>query len=202
MDARQLLGHARGRHEARLAQAQARAFGLFGVGEARVDRQHQGGVAAGVRVGRAGLACQVLRPGTQQAFGAGVPEVLVGHAREARIGQELLVLLEAVAREQQLLGVGTLGQLGCGVGRLEHAFGAEEARGALLGEVVDARVELAAHGVVHHRKLAAHARKPRRVRHGVQRGCTVAGDLQRAGDALGAGDADAHARERAGDAPP
>ncbi len=176
---------ARGRLE-----AQALALVFLRVGKAGVDGQHERRVTGAAGAGRG--------PGAREALRRGVPERLVQDAREARRLEAVAVLLEAVARERELRRVRAGRELlHRGVG-LYDALRLERAVGALLVQPVDAGVDLAAHGVVHHGHEAARAGDPGAPGHRVERGRAVKRPLQAAGQALCRGDANAHARERAG----
>ena len=154
VDARKLLGHPRALHEAGLAETKAGALVLLGVGEARVDRQHQRGVArlGDVVVGRSG-------GGAKQALPRGIPDSLVEKRRrhKARRLELGAVPLESVTREPQPVAVGALGPLGGARLGLAHALADEGAGGAGLVQLVDAGIDLAAHGVACHGDKTAHA---------------------------------------------
>ena len=77
--------------------------------------------------------------------------------------------LEAVTRELELVVVRALGPFGSAGLGLEHALAAEGADGTVLAQLIDARVDLAAHGVVGHGDKAANARQPRSPGNGVER---------------------------------
>ena len=61
---------------------------------------------------------------------------------------------------------------------------------------VDARIDLAAHGVCNNANGAAYARLPRAERHGIKRACTVKWQTRAACNTLCGGHANANARER------
>ena len=61
---------------------------------------------------------------------------------------------------------------------------------------VDARIDLAAHGVCNNTNGAAHARLPRAKRHGIKRTCAVKWQARAACNALCSCHANAYARER------
>ena len=166
VDARERIVHASELDGRRLLEAKARALGLLSVGEARVDGQDQRRVA--------GLGCGAVKdPGldgrAQQPLPRGVPCLLGREGREARGLKARPVLGQAVARKRELGRVGALRPRGdAGIG-LEDSLGREGAVCARLVELVDAGVDLAAHGVARHGERAARAGVPRRPRHRVER---------------------------------
>ena len=62
---------------------------------------------------------------------------------------------------------------------------------------VDARIDLAAHGVCNNTNGAAHARLPRAKRHSIKRTCAVQWQTRAAGNTLCGSHANADTRERA-----
>ena len=62
---------------------------------------------------------------------------------------------------------------------------------------VDARIDLAAHGVCNNANSAANTRLPRAERHGIKRACTVQWQARAACNALCGSHANADSRERA-----
>ncbi len=193
MDVGERVGGA-GRGDGRgLGHAEAHALVLLGVGQARVHGQHERGVA---RFG--GVIALARCSGMQQRLSRGVPEPLVEEAREAGSLEARLVLLEAVAREHELVPIVARRPPGHARICLAHALGGEGAVRALVVEHVDARVDLAAHGIVRDGEQPALPRQPCAPGDGVEGRGAVEHAAQAAGDSLGRGDADAHARERAG----
>ncbi len=107
------------------------------------------------------------------------------------------MLDETVAGKRDVGPVGAGRPQRHGVGGLHDALAGEEAHGALVAHLVQARIDLLAHGVAHHAHKAAHARLPHAPGHGVERGHAIARRLKAAGQALARGHADAHAGEGA-----
>ena len=191
MDARECVVDAGELHRRRLLEAQPRALGLLRVREARVDGQGQRRVA-GLLVKHASLHGSAKQP-----LAGGVPSVLGGKARKARSLKARPILDQPVSRERELGRIRTLGPGGNAGICLEDGLGGEGAVRAVAVQFVDAGVDLAAHGIASHRERATNASVPRRPRHRVERRGAVQGQPRPARKALGRGDADAHARERA-----
>ena len=198
VDACQLLGHAGALHKTRLAQAQTLALGLLGVGQARVDGQHQGRIA---RV--AHVIARTCRRRTQQSLRRGMPAGLIHEARKTRFLELRAILLQAIAGKHDGGRVRAKLSRPCihaGL-RLHHGLGDERAHGTLVAHLVDTRVDLAAHGVTHHAHHAARTGRPGSPGRGVERGGSVQGFAKTAAQALRRGNANAYAGERAGSAP-
>ena len=195
VDARERVIDAGELHGRRLLEAEVRALGLLGVREARVDGQDERRVA-GLLVKDAGLHGRVDQP-----LAGGIPRLLGREGCEARSLKACAVLDQAVACERELGRVGATGPVGhAGVG-LRHGLGREGAARARLVELVDAGIDLAAHGVAGNREHAARTGGIRRPGHRVERGSSVQRQPRAAREALGRGDTDAHARERSRAAP-
>ena len=193
MDASQRVVHAGKVNGGRGRKAQARALVLLGVGEARVDGQDQRRVSGGVK--GAGL-----NGGAHQALAGGVPRLLRRHLRGAKAGalKARAVLDQAVSGEGKLISI-LLGSPGLDAGvSLHDGLRGEGAVGAGLVQLVDAGVDLAAHGVSGHGELAADAGLVGGPGHGVERRGSVERTSQAAGKALCRGNANTHAREGAG----
>ena len=168
---------------------EAGALCLLGIREARVDGEQHGRVAAAELAGPLHGG-----KGLQQAEAVRGPQLL-GAKGEGALLEAGGVLAQAVADERQLLprlapGLGNLGGLAHGVEvKAGHApFIEHEAHG----------VDLLAHGVFDDSHAPAQASPPCMPGNGVERGHPEGRTAQAAGDALGGGDADAHAGERAG----
>ena len=145
---------ARGRLE-----AQALALVLLGVREARVDGKHQRRIA---RV-QGGRGC-----GERQPLARGVPQPLVQDALEAGRLKARAVLLEPVARKDEPGGVLACRPCRHALVGFAHGLGGEGAVRSGVIQLVDARVDLAAHGVVGHAEKPAHARLPDSPCRGIQ----------------------------------
>ena len=191
VDARKRVVHAGELDGRRLLEAKARALRLLGVREARVDGQDQRRVA--------GLLVKdpSLHGSPQEPLARGVPRPLGREGREPRGLKAGAVLGQAVARERKPGGIGPLRPRGHAGIRLEHGLGREGAVRTGLVKLVDAGIDLAAHGVSRHGEHAARARGPRRPRHRVERGGAIERKPRAARKALGRGNANPHARERA-----
>ena len=191
VDARKRVVHAGELDGRRLLEAKARALRLLGVREARVDGQDQRRVA--------GLLVKdpSLHGSPQEPLARGVPRPLGREGREPRGLKAGTVLGQTVARERKPGGIGPLRPRGHAGIRLEHGLGREGAVRTGLVKLVDAGIDLAAHGVSRHGEHAARARGPRRPRHRVERGGAIERKPRAARKALGRGNANPHARERA-----
>ena len=201
VDAGKRVVHAGDGGRQRLFEAQPSALVLLGIGEARVDGQHEGRIARVNGAVRDAPEHARSDGGTKQALARGMPGVLVSEAREARGLKLGAVLLEAIARKHDLPGVVARGPSLDGIGRLHDGLDLKQAHGAVLTHLVEGRVDLAAHGVSHNAHEPAHAVGPHAPGNGVERGHPVERAPQAARESLCRGDADAHARERAGTAP-
>ena len=180
-----------------LLEAQALGLVLLGVRKTGIDGQHER------RVARLDVGADGGEPGsmgTQQALALRVPDVLVREARKARRLKLGPVLLETVARECNVGGIGALRPCGNRLGHLGNRLHLKQALRPGLAHAIEARIDLAPHGIVHHAHQAANAGVPGAPGNRVERGGTKERALEPAGQALGRGDADAHARERTGPA--
>ena len=121
MDARERVVHTGELHGRRLLEAQARAFGLLGVGEARVDGKDERRISR-LLVKDAGLDGRANQP-----LAGGIPRLLGREGREARGLKARTILDQAVARERKLGRVSALRPRGhAGVG-LRHGLGRDGA---------------------------------------------------------------------------
>ena len=81
-------------------------------------------------------------------------------------------------------------------GGLDHVFALKLTLGALIDQHIQRRIYLTAHSVGQDTKLAAHASLPRRPSASVERRHAQQRNIGTTREALGSGDADAHARKR------
>ena len=184
-------------HGRGLLQAEARALVLLRVGKARVDGQHERRVA-GLLVKGPGL-----RRGAREPLARGPPGILGREPPIAKAcGLELrAVLCQPVAREHELPRVRAGGPLRHARVGLDNGLGRERAVRTGLVQPVDARIDLAAHGIARDRERPAHARRMRGPGHRVEGRRAVERKRRAASQALCRRDADANAREGAGAAP-
>ena len=194
MNAGERVVHAGELHRGGLPEAEPRALGLLGVGETGVDGKDERRVP-GLR-SRAAKGSG-LHGGSQKALPRGPPRLLRDKAREPRRLEARAVLGEAIARERELGGVRTL-RPGChaGIG-LEDGLSGEATMRARLVQLVDARVDLASHGITGHGERAADSGGMRGPGHRVKGRGSKERQAGAAGKALRSGDPNAHARERA-----
>ena len=178
----------------RIVLRQADALVLLRIGQARVHGERERGVVPGGIEG-IGLACT---PGglqcLQQAAARGSPQLR--RQGLARRREQVGVLRQRVAGDGQAGRFRrACGQLGSSRLGLHHTIGPETAD-ALARQLVANGIHLLAHGVGHHGQRAAHARRLRVPRHGVERRHAHEPHAQRRRDALGRCHGNAHARER------
>ena len=126
-----------------------------------------------------------------------MPGVLIGKTREPRGLKPGTILLEAIARERDLAGIRASRPRLDGDGHLHDGLHLKQAHGTVLVHLVQPGIDLAAHGVTHDAHKAANTGRPRAPGNSVERGGAVERASQAARQALGRGDANAHARERA-----
>ena len=192
MDGGQRVVHARDLDGGRSGKAETLALVFLRVGQARIDGQDEGGVPvsdASAALGGGG--------GTHEALARRQPERLVREGREARRLESGPVLGQTAARELQVgLVLARRPIRDADIG-LHDCLGLEGAMGAFVVEQIDARIDLATHGVGSHCQLAAHARRPGIPGHGVEGRGAIKRLAEAAGQALACGDADADAREGA-----
>ena len=185
----ELVGHTGDARVHALRQAQTTTLVLFGIGQARIHRQHRRRVRA-ARSGQAFRACG----GQQHTLTRGPPQFARKGARhKARLLEQLAVAHQSVAGELQLVRIGALGPLLHRGRGLHHAFALEHSVRALIIQRIQRRVHLAAHGIRSNTHQTARARLPSGPCTGVERRSPHQGHVCTAGKTLCGGNADAHA---------
>ena len=141
----------------------------------------------------------VLRVRERQPLARRPPQLAVERAgHETRLIELLAVAHQTVARKLQLSRIGKLCPLRDGNSRLHDTLALEQAVRPLLVQLIQRRIDLAAHGVRRHAQFAAHACIPGSPCRGIQRRDPVQRNIRAARQALRRRDADAHAGKRPG----
>ena len=178
----------------RIVLRQADALVLLRIGQARVHGERKGRVVPGdvEGIGLARAPGGLQRP--QQAAARGSPQLRrQGLARRC---EQVGVLRQRVAGDGRVGRFSRMrDQLGSRSLGLHHTVG-PKAAGVLVRQLVADGIHLLAHGVGHHGQRAAHARRLRVPRHGIERRHAHEPHAQRRRDALGRGHGNAHAGER------
>ena len=190
MDGAEHIVDARDIHRCRLLEAEPLALVLLCIGKPRIERKHEGRIA--VAAGGTFRRCCRDEPLPRRE-----PECLIDEAGKSCLLEEALVLDEAVSCELKLVLAGNpCPGICCRIG-LEDGLAHERALHACLGELIDARVDLVAHRIVHDAEHATDSCVPGSPGCRIERRGTPEGASKPRSDALGRGDADADAREGA-----
>ena len=184
----ELIGHARNFTLCALGKPKTPALVFLGIRKTRIDRQD---------AGRISVARSMRK---KQALARRPPQVALHAAGGLLLMQKLAVTYQAVARQPHLIPVGGLAPLIERHGCLDHALTLKLTLGAFVPQHIQRRVHLAAHGVSKNTKLAAHAGLPCRPGASIERRHAQQRHVGTARQTLRSGDADTHARKRAGTA--
>jgi hypothetical protein len=172
-------------------EAKALSLVLLGIREAGVDGKYQRRVA---RV-------KGLRRGSEsQALSRGIPQDLVKDVREARRLEAGTVLLESITGKDKAGSVIPRGPRSHALVGLADGLGGKGAVRAVIIQLVDAGIDLAAHCVAGHGEKPANACLPRHTCRCVQNRNPMERLREAARKALCRSDANAHASKAAGTA--